>query len=201
MESMSPSETITPGQIGKIQELLGAGLRKAGLQKDPTQLMIKIQGASLVEELVAVVCKRVKAASNIIVRRAKVNRGLSPLEVLRSLNCGRSYSLSAVNSMPRGKGKETEIFFFQVGRRVNNEGSLEKEYSLRGLVPADPYSLAAVNGDDPTFRADHPNCTHWKDSAGDWCYMSFTNSNGVEVNHRMATAGWNASWWFAGIRK
>lgn len=42
-QTMTPSTTvgITPGQIGKIQELLGAALRKSGLPSDSTQQVIE----------------------------------------------------------------------------------------------------------------------------------------------------------------
>ena len=70
--------------------------------------------------------------------------------------------------MPRGEGDEAEVFFFKLGRYVN-DADLEKEYELRGLKPADPYSLAAVNEADPAFADDHPNGTHWKDKSGNWC--------------------------------
>ena len=51
--TITPSETeITQGQIGKICDLLTAGLRKSRLLSDPVQEVIENQGDSLVEELV-----------------------------------------------------------------------------------------------------------------------------------------------------
>ena len=70
---MTPSvDTITAGQIGKIQELLGAGLRKSGLLSEPTQNVIEQQGDSLVADLVAVVRKRVEGQL-LLAPRSKVS--------------------------------------------------------------------------------------------------------------------------------
>ena len=49
---MTPSEGITAGQIGKIQELLGASLRKSGLQSEPVQQALE-NGSSMVSEIVS----------------------------------------------------------------------------------------------------------------------------------------------------
>jgi hypothetical protein len=70
---VTPSEgTITAGQIGKIQELLGAGLRKSGLLSEPIQNVIEQQGDSLVADLVAVVRRRVEGQL-LLVPRARVS--------------------------------------------------------------------------------------------------------------------------------
>ena len=49
MTTMSPSDTITPGEIVKINELLAASLRKSGLPNAPTQEVIEQEGAQLTE--------------------------------------------------------------------------------------------------------------------------------------------------------
>lgn len=59
---VTPSgDPITVGQVGKLQELLGAALRKSGLMSEPTQTVIETQGESLVAELVSTIRKRVEA--------------------------------------------------------------------------------------------------------------------------------------------
>ncbi len=44
-KTMSPSEGITAGQIGKLQELLGAALRKSGFRSEPVQQVLQGDGA------------------------------------------------------------------------------------------------------------------------------------------------------------
>ena len=202
---VSPSATnsITPGQIGKIQELLGAALRKSGLQSEPTQLVIEQQGDALVAEMVATVRKRVEAVSSMIVRHAKANRNRTPQQVLDATGRKQYTDSKVVKAMPKGEGDETDVHFFKLGRYVS-DADLEKEYELRGLKPADPYSLAAVNEADPAFADEYPNGTHWKDASGNWCYAAFNQWNDDErrVNvDRGDDSDWLVSWWFAGLRK
>ena len=202
---VSPSATnsITSGQIGKIQELLGAALRKSGLQSEPTQSVIEQQGDALVAEMVATVRKRVEAVSSMIVRHVKVNRNRTPQQVLDATGRKQYTDSKVVKAMPKGEGDETDVHFFKLGRYVS-DADLEKEYELRGLKPADPYSLAAVNEADPAFADEYPNGTHWKDASGNWCYAVFNQwsggERGVSVSRDVGN-DWDDYWWFAGLRK
>jgi len=81
-----------------------------------------------------------------------------------------------------------------------NDADLDKEYASRGLIPADPFSLATVNEADPAFADEHPNATHWKDVNGKLCYAAFSRwfgERGVLV-YRFG-GGWRDRWWFAGL--
>lgn len=91
------------------------------------------------------------------------------------------------------------------GGFISNE-NLEKEFELRGLVPADPISVAAINEADTGFADQFPHGTHWKDADGRWCYAVFHCWNGVrEVNvdddWDDDVEDWDECWWFAGVRK
>jgi hypothetical protein len=201
---VSPSATnsITSGQIGKIQELLGAALRKSGLQSEPTQSVIEQQGDALVADMVATVRKRVEAVSSMIVRHVKVNRNRTPQQVLDATGRKQYTDSKVVKAMPRGEDDETDVHFFKLGRYVS-DADLEKEYELRGLKPADPYSLAAVNEADPAFADEYPNGTHWKDTSGNWCYAAFDRwvGGGRDVRVSRDDGGWVGRWWGAGLRK
>ena len=201
-QTMTPSEAMTAGQIGKIQDLLGAGLRKAGLLSKSTQQVIETQGGPLADELVAVVRKRVEVVSNYVVRRVKVNRSRTPQETLDVTGRRQCTYRNVVDVMPCGKGEETEVVFFNLGRFVS-DADLKMEYELRGLNPADPYSLAAVNEADPAFADEHPNATHWKDAIGMWCYAAFGRWGGGEgdVGVSFVVGDWSGRWWFAGVRE
>lgn len=202
-KTMSPSKTITGPQIGKINELLAAALRKAGLQSELTQVVIEQQGKLLVEDLIAAIRARVGAVSNLIIRIVeKVDRTRSPQEALDATGRKQYIDTDVVKSLPRGTGDGAEVVFFKIGESVSDD-NLEKEYERRGLIPADPYSLAAVNEVDPAFADTHPNGTHWKDAKDNWCFAAFDQWNddnrNVYVNRDHYV--WYAHWWFAGLRK
>ncbi|MDZ4205628.1 MAG: hypothetical protein U1C12_00200 [Patescibacteria group bacterium] len=197
---MTPS-TITAGQIGKLQELLGAALRKSNFHSEPIQQVLETQGNPLVVEWIAYLQKRVDAVSNLIIRHVKVNHTRTPQQVLDATGRKQYVNVSVVKTMPKGEGEEADIYFFHLGRYVS-DADLEKEYELRGLKPADPYSLAQVNTDDPAFADTHPNGTHWKSVNGHWCFASFGHWRGeCGVSVREFDDDWDDSWWFAGVRK
>ena len=199
---MIPSdETISAGQVGKIQEDLGAALRKSGLLREPVQQVIENQSAALNAELVAVVRKYVEMVSNIIVRRVPVNILRTPQQALDATGHKQYTNNDVVAAMPKGAGGEVEVHFFKLDRYIS-ENDLEDEYASHGLKPADPYSLAAVNEADPAFADEHPNGTHWKDAKGKWCFAAFDRwDDGRELSVDRYDNDWLDYWWFAGVRK
>lgn len=202
-QTMSPSDFkgLTTGQAAKFADLQIAALRKSGLPSEPTQRILEEQGAVLADEFVASIRKRVEAASNLIVRRVAVDRSRTPKQALDATGRRQYVNQEVVKTMPRGEGAGVEVFFFRVGRNLSDP-DLDKEYKLRGLIPADAYSQAAVNETDPAFADDHPNATHWQDAAGQWCCATF-NDWGVDpfVHVCQDGRGWSDRWWFAGLRK
>lgn len=197
---MTPSaEPLTPGQIAKISEVLAAALRKSELSKDPVQKVIEEQGDQLVAEMVAVLRRRVEAISGIIVRRVVVNRTRTPQEAIGATRRKQYTTDSVVETMPRGEGEDAEVHFFNLGRYVT-DAELDKEYELRGLKPADPYSLAAVNEVDTAFADERLNGTHWKDAKGKWCFAAFNRWHGERGVVVDRGDGWDGDWWFAGLR-
>jgi hypothetical protein len=111
-----------------------------------------------------------------------------------------------VDAMPKGEGNEVEVVFFKPDLSNRNgfisDDDLEKEFDLRGLMPADPISVAAVNEADPAFADEKPHGTHWKDAKGNWCCAAFNRwDDGREVIVDRDGSGWDDRWWFAGVRK
>lgn len=209
-DTMTPSaesEAMTAGQIGKIQDLLGAGLRKAGLQSGPTQRVIEHQGDVLVAQLVAVIRGLVEAVSNLIVRRVSVNRTRTPQAVIDATGRRQYTDRAVVDSMPRGTGVEVEVVFFRPRPEAYVDGlisddRLEGELTYFNLDPAFPDDVAAVNEADPDFADTYPNGTHWQDKDGRWCYAAFSRWGGGRcVLVRRDGVGWNGGCWFAGRRK
>jgi hypothetical protein len=200
-KTITPSEPITEGQIGKLKELLNAKLQKHKAEL-PSNLIQQVLGIpELAGELFAVIRKRVEAISNMIIRVVKVNRNRSAKEALKATGRNQYVDDSVLKTIPKGETEETEVIFFKIGRQISMD-DLEKEYALRGLKPADPYSQAAVNEADPAFADEHPNGTQWKDGDGKWCYAVFRRDvDERDLSVRRYDGDWGDYWWFAGVRK
>lgn len=158
-----------------------------------------IQNVTASESIIT--ANQIGTESNLIIRHVKVDRSLNPQEVLDTTGRRQYTDPDVVASMPKGEGDEVDVVFFNLDRYVT-EDELEKEYELRGLKSADPYSLAAVNRDDPTFADTNPNGTHWKGADGKWCSAAFGQwdvERRVGVDRRGDV--WSGLWWFAGVRK
>lgn len=142
-------------------------------------------------------------SDEVIIRKVRVDRRRTPEKALKATRRARYTNADVLESIPRGAGSEIEVVLFKLGRLISDDG-LEGEFSVRGLIP-DPYSLAAVNENDPRLADTCPNGTHWRDSRGRWCSITFDVQGGlrfVRVNRRVhIDHPWDASWWFAGIRK
>ena len=132
----------------------------------------------------------------------RVDRSLTSQQVLDETGRGQYTDNDVVSNMPKGEGDDVvEVVFFKYGHQIT-DGCLEEKYEKQNLTPADSYSVAVVNRDNPTFADDHPNCTLWRDDSGKWCYLAcnrWYDERSVIVNR--SDVGWGASWWFAGLRK
>lgn len=199
------SDTITNGQIGQINDRLATKLRTSGLLADPVQLVLKADG-SAIDDMIAALRRHVEANSDLIVRNSTPDRSLDSMAAIKAT--GRNFygNEDVVATMPRGTAEKGETVFFKLDLSDRDgyisDDDLEKEFELRGLVPEDPDTLAAVNQDDPAFADDHPNATHWKDENGRWCYAAFDRwDGGRDVHVGRRGSGWRGGWWFAGRRK
>jgi hypothetical protein len=206
-KTSTPSKPVTEGQIGKVQELLGAAMRKhaSELPSETVQLIVSQEGDALQADLLAVVLKRVENRANTIVRVVpKLDRTRKPQEVLDATGRAQYTDKDVVATMPsNGTGVEENVTveFFKLSRYVSDD-ELQRELDERGLT-SDPYAQAAVNEADPAFADEHPNGTHWKNAAGKWCFASFNRYYGDErgVHVYRYGIGWRDDWWFAGVRK
>lgn len=196
--SMQP---MTDGQIDNLVDKFRAAVRKHRneFRSETVQQVLGVENLGM--ELLAPFRKRVEATSNLIVRHVSVNRNRIPQETLNATGRKQYVDGAVLNVMPQGEDTDMGVFFFNLGRFVSGE-ELEKEYDLRGLKPADPYAVAAVNEADPVFADEYPNATHWKDADGKWCYAAFRRWDDkrlVVVDRR--DDDWDGHWWFAGFRK
>ena len=201
MASTMTTSTMTDRQIERAVEIFRAQLSKYAKEFSSEAVQQVFGQSELGPEWLAVLRTRVEAISNLITRHAKVNR-IRKAQVAIDATGRRQYTdKDVVDAMPNGEGEEVEVVFFNLGRYVSDT-DLDKEYELRGLKPADPFSLAAVNEVDPAFADQKPNATHWKDSNGKWCYAAFVQWSGErDVDVRRYGDDWRGGWWFAGLRK
>jgi len=200
---MSPSTQenvgMTDGQIEKTIDTFRAALRKHKGEFKTDAAQQAVTAKDLGSDLFAVFRGYVERFSDMIVRIASVNRSRTAEQAISATNRKQYVNAEVVAAMPKGTGDEAKVVFFKLGRYVN-DADLDKEYASRGLIPADPFSLATVNEADPAFADEHPNATHWKDVNGKLCYAAFSRwfgEHGVLV-YRFG-GGWRDRWWFAGL--
>lgn len=206
---MANRKPMSPSQIAKLQEMLGASLRKANPFSDEAQDLIENHWDELEDELkvmcIAAINCVLEHMRNIIVNHVKVDRTWTPQwtsqQMLDALGRVKHTDSDVVKNMPRGQKDEEDVYFFWVGR-VNSDDDMEAKYKSHGFVPADPYKVAAVNQNDPAFADEHPNVTYWKDAKGHWCYLAcrlLGDMRSVSVYRSGGAQGDNL--WLAGVRK
>ncbi len=210
MQSMTPPTTetkvTTTGQIDKAVANYRALLEKHSGEFNTEAVQLVLGQPELIREQLAVFHRRVEAVSNLIVRRATVNRNRTQQESLDATGRKQYTDREVVDSMPKGEGEEVEVVFFKPDLSERNgyisDDDLEKAFELRGLKPADPISIAAVNEADPAFADENPHGTHWKNADGKRCFATFICWRGERrVGVSRHGRGWDARWWFAGLRK
>ncbi|MDR3413261.1 MAG: hypothetical protein P4L87_20295 [Formivibrio sp.] len=155
-------------------------------------------------DVVDALTHRIDSAAGIIVRRTRVKRTLDPESILGETNRLLFPNGLSLEHMPRGQGDVVEVSLFKVGRIITSMSELVHEYEKRGLEPADPYSLTAVNRDNPALSDKKTNCTHWQGLDGKWWIIQFgilyvfrSEDRYVAVNN--CGCSWDHTIWFAGI--
>jgi hypothetical protein len=203
MDSMTPSVVgMTDGQLDKAADIFRAVLRKhrSEFPSEATQHTLGTNELGLA--LLAAFRKHVEMFSDMITRCVTVDRTRSPQDAIAATGRNQYVDKDVVAMMPRGEaGEEVDVYFVKADRSLSDD-EVDVFLASRGLVPADPYALAAVNEADPAFADEHPNGTHWKDADGKWCFSTFRRWNVeryVVVNRN--DVDWNDFWWFAGLRK
>jgi hypothetical protein len=210
MDTMTPSKTepLSEGQIAKVTSLVAAKLRKSSLPLKQSQEVLEQQGAEMANNFYADFRKRVEARSDMIVRRARVNRNRTPREAVAATGRNKYVNDTVVDSMPVGEGEEIDVYFFKPKADEYtrpgwmSDDDLAKAFERRDLEP-DPRALLAVNEEFPEFADEHPNGTHWKDGDDKWCFATcdrWGSGRGVDVG-RSGGDDWSDGWLFGGVRK
>ncbi|HEY4496878.1 MAG TPA: hypothetical protein VI432_01890 [Candidatus Paceibacterota bacterium] len=135
-----------------------------------------------------------------IIRRVKVNRTLTPEQVIEATGRTQYVNPDVLATMPQGEGEEVEVHFFNLGRDLTQD-ELECEYERLGLVP-DPRAQAQVNTEDPAFADDHPNATQWDVQDNVSSFVTFVRwSDKRIVGVDRGGKDWSSYGWFAGVHK
>lgn len=206
MTRIMTAAEMTDGQIENAVNKLRDAMRKhrSEITSDVAQQVLGVENLGMMMFTPFRECA--EAVSNRSVRKAKVNRGRSQQEAIEATGRAQYTDRKVVNAMPKGGGDEVEVVFFKPDLSNRNgrisDDDLEKEFELRGLKPADPISVAAVNEANPAFADENPHGTHWKDAKGNWCCLAFGRWDGERsVGCDRHDGGWGDGWWFAGVRK
>ena len=205
MTQIMTATEMTDGQIENAVNKLRDAMRKhrSEITSDVAQLVLGVENLGMM--MFSSFRERAEAVSNLIVCKVSVKRSHSPQKALDATNRAQYTDRKVVDAMPKGEGDEAEVVFFKPDLSERNgfisDDDLEKEFELRGLKPADPISVAAVNEADPTFADEKPHGTHWKDTKGNWCYASFRSWDDKRKVFVGRANGWTNRWWFAGVRK
>jgi hypothetical protein len=206
MTQIMTAAEMTDGQIENAVNKLRDAMRKhrSEITPDVAQQVLGVENLGMM--MFTPFRERAEAVSNLIVRKVKVNRGRSQQEAIEATGRAQYTDREVVDAMPKGEGDEVEVLFFKPDLSNRNgfisDDDLEKEFELRGLKPADPISVAAVNEADSVFADEKPHGTHWKDAKDKWCCAAFRrwlDGRGVFVDRN--DSDWSDGWWFAGVRK
>ena len=206
MTQIMTAAEMTDGQIENAVNKLRDAMRKhrSEITSDVAQQVLGVENLGMM--MFTPFRERAEAVSSLIVRTAKVNRGRSQQGAIEATGRVQYTDRKVVDAMPKGEGDEVEVVFFKPDLSNRNgyisDDDLEKEFELRGLKPADPISVAAVNEADPAFADQTPHSTHWKDAKGNWCCAAFGRWDDRRmVDVYRGDRGWSGCWWFAGVRK
>lgn len=206
MTQIMTAAEMTDGQIENAVNKLRDAMRKhrSSITSDVAQQVLGVENLGMM--IFSPFRERAEAFSNLIVRKAPVNRGRTQQEAIEATGRAQYTDRKVVDAMPKASTDEAEVVFFKPDLSQHNgfisDDDLDKEYELRGLRPADPISVAAVNEADPAFADEKPHGTHWKDAKGNWCYASFRRwGDRRRVYVDRDDFDWADGWWFAGVRK
>jgi hypothetical protein len=194
--NMSSEKLVTSAQVESLRTMAIA----KGISRKTFQEWLDTQAPNILTGLK----ETVRIGKIVICRHVIVNnRAKLPYDIFKATKHHIIACDDVFKAMPIGNGTEVDVLFFKIGRNVSDI-ELDEEYEIRGLVPADPYTLAKVNEDDCTFADEYPHCTHWKNENDKWCFAVFSYNRGcriVNIDQNICSGDYCSSFWFAGLRK
>lgn len=192
-------------QIGmndsQIEEVVNV-LRKHSKEFVQRAVQQALTAREFKQELIAPF-RRYCGVSNTIVRRVNINRSRSQDEVFAATMKGRTHlvNFGVVAEIPgyEDEGGEREVTFF---KGIPKGSHYADEYARRGLAPAHPRLVLAVNEDDKAFADSHPNTVEWKTGTGHG-YIAFGFS--LKLGRFVCIGDFGPDvkleYWYAGVPK
>jgi hypothetical protein len=190
---------ITDGDIEKLLTLIGAELRKSGLDSSAIKKVLRFHQISIQKDIVQVIARYQSLFRGFVERSVTMGVGHLPMQAIKATQRKLFLNESLIKSIPKSGAGIRKVTFFHLGRTIGND-ALSHEFDIRGLRP-DPIAQCMVNQEDPEFADFNPNCTIWKNEGGEWCYLAFNtlNFNLRRVYLARSIAPWNAEWWYGGV--
>lgn len=195
-------EALDDSQIEAVVSVLRTTLRRNRKEFVPGAVQHALAAREFRRELLAPF-RRYCGTSNTIVRRVNINRFRSLDEALAAAEKGRTQFMncSVAANIPKykGKGGWHEVTFFT---GIPRGSCYADEYARRGLMPAHPLLVLAVNEDDIAFADSHPNTVEWKTRTGHG-YIAFGLS--LKLNRFISISDFGPDvkqdYWYAGVPK
>lgn len=144
---------------------------------------------------------------NFVVREVGEARRSFPVETVLAEFDVRSKKVSitvddrVVGLIPRGADNILEVEFFRAGRELSDEALLNL-YADKGLIPADLYSMAAVNRGINGLWRERRNATVIQiPNDKNFYSLIFLEHKGLCLCVlKKSNRKWREDWWFGGIR-
>lgn len=192
---------MNDSQTEEVIRILRTSLRRHRKEFVPMAVQQALTAREFRQELLAPF-RRYCGASNTIVRRVKVNHSRSQQEAFVSAAKCRTQlvDFGVVAEIPKYEcDDECEVTFFT---GIPEGACYADEYARRGLKPANPMLVLAVNEVDETFADNHPNTVEWKTRTGHG-YIAFGRS--LKLNRFISIGdfgpGAKHDYWYAGVPK
>lgn len=200
------AKLLSPSQIGKLQEVFGAGLRKSNPFSDEAQDLIEnswpLLRADLERACVEVVSRLIQRNRDTIAFEVEVDYDRNKVSIVSELYLAwHSADYGALSEIvPPATGKRKVLFeFFQLDRKASDE-EVGQERVARRLV-LDPYAQMAINEQNPWFADEHPNALSFRDRKGRWCYIArYWGGNQRIADSYRRRSVWEKGWYFGGTR-
>lgn len=201
--AVSPSTTLTAGQVAKFADLLTAALRKSNLPSEPTQQVLENQGAALADEFVASVRRRVEQ----ITGAYSITPWPAGTSLADMVAAGKyDWTNGDVNDdhFPPSVSNATEVVLIHFNRVISTKDA-ERELDEQGLRPATLPELLALGVSHPELQLQFPIValgTVWSDRGGNRGVASL----GQDGSERYLYLHWFGHVWdencrFAAVRK
>lgn len=192
--------------------MFGAALRKSNpfsaeaqglIEEDWREIRPEVEEAC-VEVINRALERRRQRKRDTIIVEVEVDYDRLPQEMIEALGGLQEVQADVVAQIPRREqGKKKVMFeFFRLCHNPEGE-TVALERARRRLI-LDVYAQIAVNQQDESFAAAHPNSMSWRDAGNRWCNIDLYQYKGDlkrKVRVGRGDTIWGSDRWFGGVHK